>query len=73
MSRIATIGFSPRQECLFRPGVGSDPLHQKRRLRRVGKNLAVAGSDGVDARRRHQCAKVEVLLTRLEGGVRGRG
>jgi hypothetical protein len=30
------------------------------------------GSDGVDARRRHLCDKVEMLKTPLEGGVRDR-
>jgi hypothetical protein len=35
--------------------------------------MIIRGSDGVDAPRRHRCAKVEVLITPLEGGVRGRG
>ena len=30
-------------------------------------------SDGVDAPRRHRCAKVAVLKNRYEGGARGRG
>jgi hypothetical protein len=30
-------------------------------------------NDGVDAPRRHRCAKVAVLKDRYEGGARGRG
>ena len=37
------------------------------------KDRDLCVSDGVDATRRHQCAKVAVLRNRYEGGVRGRG
>ena len=36
----------------------------------IGLSGSRNGSDGVDAPRRHRCAKVEVLMTPLEGGAR---